>query len=147
MFFNPRLREGGDDFWGIESVAPEIFQSTPPRRRRQFFVVKTSKVIFFQSTPPRRRRQLEVSFMDDKTVFQSTPPRRRRREIRFVSPFYVLFSIHASAKEATFIVYDIKGVICFQSTPPRRRRQGLVLIIYLLCFFQSTPPRRRRHFI
>ena len=55
--------------------------------------------------------------------FQSTPPRRRRRRTGGDLTLPTVFSIHASAKEAT-----VKGVIQgvnkqnFQSTPPRRRR-------------------------
>ena len=33
------------------------FQSTPPRRRRQFMTVLDKSLSIFQSTPPRRRRQ------------------------------------------------------------------------------------------
>ena len=55
-YFNPRLREGGDLTLVLLSVLRE-FQSTPPRRRRQWLVVYTDTSKEFQSTPPRRRRQ------------------------------------------------------------------------------------------
>ena len=34
MIFNPRLREGGDDFFSHILQILKCFQSTPPRRRR-----------------------------------------------------------------------------------------------------------------
>ena len=76
--FNPRLREGGDVLWillwilwitiSIHASAKEAtfplyllwmgkrFQSTPPRRRRQWTDCLYSSGQRFQSTPPRRRR-------------------------------------------------------------------------------------------
>ena len=76
------------------------FQSTPPRRRRQFSDVSSICFIVFQSTPPRRRRQVRGQFP--------------------VLTFRI--SIHASAKEATLTYHMIILLNQFQSTPPRRRR-------------------------
>ena len=99
-FFNPRLREGGDNFsydyvflrnFSIHASAKEAtfhprlnlhylttFQSTPPRRRRLPYASKLSETLFFQSTPPRRRRPENAVDEEEARNFQSTPPRRRR---------------------------------------------------------------------
>ena len=54
--FNPRLREGGDKYRLIVTLPKSLFQSTPPRRRRQQSFALCNKRFEFQSTPPRRRR-------------------------------------------------------------------------------------------
>ena len=54
------------------------------------------------------------------------------------------FSIHASAKEATKYLYLRRHHQDFQSTPPRRRRPVLIAYVPTIITFQSTPPRRRR---
>ena len=77
-----------------------LFQSTPPRRRRQHCPWNTVAVQRFQSTPPRRRRQLQYAI--------DTPESG--------------ISIHASAKEATGLELHASIWYTFQSTPPRRRR-------------------------
>ena len=75
--FNPRLREGGDP--DVYFLIPSCkFQSTPPRRRRLQTKNYMRFLVLFQSTPPRRRRQCDPPHYDMDTVFQSTPPRRRR---------------------------------------------------------------------
>ena len=81
--------------------------------------------------------------------------------------FWIVFSIHASAKEATWHEFKISLSTLFQSTPPRRRRlcrrcEDLYLSKFSIhasakeatswnlayrftqMIFQSTPPRRRR---
>ena len=127
------------------NVGSEIFQSTPPRRRRPIRKCFTHYLIWFQSTPPKRRRQYlsgnqgyptcyfnphlqeggDTLFRQKRRMgvtFQSTPPRRRR-----------LGDLRCLA-----------GYGLFQSTPPRRRRQYGSWFSNRICRFQSTPPRRRR---
>ena len=105
-------------------MVDELFQSTPPRRRRQeigdiaFNLVDISihasakeatrlrtiwspKLSEFQSTPPRRRRHLQTNKFPRLSRFQSTPPRRRRLSTGAFYYFEEKISIHASAKEAT----------------------------------------------
>ena len=79
--FNPRLREGGDIYLIKNGYSCNLFQSTPPRRRRQKFAVFP---------------------VGAGKTFQSTPPRRRRRQFIVYPCKKSIFSIHASAKEATF---------------------------------------------
>ena len=124
-FFNPRLREGGDNFsydyvflrnFSIHASAKEAtfhprlnlhylttFQSTPPRRRRLPYASKLSETLFFQSTPPRRRRPENAVDEEEARNFQSTPPRRRRQFPILTFLLFITFSIHASAKEATLV--------------------------------------------
>ena len=65
--------------------------------------------------------------MDDKRIF---------------SLLYI--SIHASAKEATYVISACSSLSLFQSTPPRRRRPVEAAKEIMKVEFQSTPPRRRR---
>ena len=100
--FNPRLREGGDIYLIKNGYSCNLFQSTPPRRRRQKFAVFP---------------------VGAGKTFQSTPPRRRRRQFIVYPCKKSIFSIHASAKEATPMCQTLPcGTNYFQSTPPRRRR-------------------------
>ena len=101
----------------------EIFQSTPPRRRRRGFDNQAVINKLFQSTPPRRRRLLLLLVS---TFPQDFNPRLREGGDGFYWSKHCkrcLISIHASAKEATFehLLYVLDEHI-FQSTPPRRRR-------------------------
>ena len=99
------------------------FQSTPPRRRRRYRGQSAGKAKFFN---PRLREGGDSDFFG-----------------KDITPH--VFSIHASAKEATVMMmhYSLRN-LRFQSTPPRRRRQLKNWNVALLYNFQSTPPRRRR---
>ena len=122
-FFNPRLREGGDEklCWlaGMEDVSihASAKEATVPRR--------------IQAVPqacfnPRLREGGDywerTPFRTPHHMFQSTPPRRRRHFGRIKS----------------LLLYT------FQSTPPRRRRHCWIQSHNYTQWFQSTPPRRRR---
>ena len=101
------------------------FQSTPPRRRRQPIYKRFSQTICFQSTPPRRRRQKvdseeldSVTFSINASAKEATTPQAKHTPLwAFFNPRLreggdeqwcpdisenPEFSIHASAKEATF---------------------------------------------
>ena len=112
LYFNPRLREGGDNSTRLSINSCFVFQSTPPRRRRLFHLVNlllykeisihasekeatdTSLVIYeaqiFQSTPPRRRRlqhivipQLSCTYLVSTTFLSAI--------FSFISQYIVLF--------------------------------------------------------
>ena len=144
----------------------QIFQSTPPRRRRRY---SEDGISFHRDFNPRLREGGDWNIISQAralTIFQSTPPRRRRRRSRIIrvsDPDFnprlreggdllllrqkqqkLQISIHASEKEATAKREVSAELIEFQSTPPRRRRR--IFSIHLIPFFkfQSTPPRRRR---
>ena len=121
--FNPRPREGGDNTTAAHLHGHVWFQSTPPRRRRLGPQTMEPSSMQFQSTPPRRRR------------------RRKAGYLRLTLPV----SIHAPAKEATYVTLIPKMLQWFQSTPPRRRRHEIMPGSINRALFQSTPPRRRRH--
>ena len=77
--------------------------------------------------------------------FQSTPPRRRRPCIVIDTLDKYEISIHASAKEATFLWSAAH--IFHPNFNPRLREGGDWISIQKQlqrCKFQSTPPRRRR---
>ena len=121
------------------------FQSTPPRRRRPETILQRPALLIsihasakeatnsspsiistmsFQSTPPRRRRLIvgngTLQFSDDFN------PRLREGGDKLADTHVAsdIISIHASAKEATYIIIFFSLVSVFQSTPPRRRRRS-----------------------
>ena len=98
--FNPRLREGGDVIQGVN---------------------KQKKNANFQSTPPRRRRRIIKVFLLPYHIFN---PRLREGGDKNVPSerFILIFSIHASAKEATpTILYRVHNISFFN---PRLREGG-----------------------
>ncbi len=142
--FNPRLRAGGDPSEPSTPTSTVPFQSTPPRGRRQLFVVKVAEVDMFQSTPPRgrrhdrrirmdRRRQVSIHASareatrqprDPRPVARGFNPRLRAGGDDIAAPRSRGrdVSIHASAREATPGVRAAFNHLMFQSTPPRGRR-------------------------
>ena len=190
MFFNPRLREGGDErgkvvrcvkrfsihasakeatlnwlraygwhiFFSIHASAKEatlsvlhqpqarlFFQSTPPRRRRPFWIIFTFFTRFIFN--PRLREGGDTTGQITNCLLYVFNPRLREGgdcnlDLSTSIPFD--FSIHASAKEATTIdCYICIG--CFFSIHASAKE---ATIIITKCgetqHFQSTPPRRRR---
>ncbi len=121
-YFNPRLREGGDNSTRLSINSCFVFQSTPPRRRRLFHLVNLllykeisihasekeattaydihTQLFSFQSTPPRRRRPI---CSNSPTFFTNFNPRLREGgdQIKVSLFFLKRISIHASEKEAT----------------------------------------------
>ena len=77
--FNPRSREGSDNIHCHLFVSSALFQSTLPRRERQY---KDRDCVYVQT-------------------FQSTLPRRERRDLPRYDRRDCLISIHAPAKGAT----------------------------------------------
>ena len=111
-YFNPCLREGGDQYGDEYQCNPADFN---PRLREGgdpdvYFLIPSCK---FQSTPPRRRRLQTKNYMRFLVLFQSTPPRRRRRFSRL----------------------PVDHIFQFQSTPPRRRRPQHIVIPHLSCTY------------
>ena len=119
MNFNPRLREGGDNIYRNWLLQKDIFQSTPPRRRRQHCARHRMEYIKFQSTPPRRRRRNGF--------------RKSNRSINYFNP---RLREGGDREQSQRIGY----VLQFQSTPPRRRRLILSVCVPLCIYFN---PRLR----
>ena len=101
MNFNPRSREGSDGRCGEGRGRCREFQSTLPRRERQY-------------NPEIRTEQI---------TFQSTLPRRERPRVTYVLKIRQAISIHAPAKGATLVLVASAPSKEFQSTLPRRERQ------------------------
>ena len=80
------------------------FQSTPPRRRRQLAGIDDEPQ--FKHFNPRLREGGDDTLEEAREVlgFQSTPPRRRRPWCHAFVSWCANISIHASEKEATFII-------------------------------------------
>ena len=100
--FNPRSREGSDDFIVCHPIMIHSFQSTLPRRERRTSRCNSSVGPQFQSTLPRRERRNASTW---------TYPRKH-------------ISIHAPAKGATAFLVTPSLKTIFQSTLPRRERHG-----------------------
>ena len=133
--------KGATFSWVFIGFTAAQFQSTLPRRERQFFQYFHVLLFQFQSTLPRRERPFEISNKCCNVIFQSTLPRRERRKLRFYCPPPVEFqstlplrvrrlflflccpvkqiSIHAPAKGATFAVCSSIGSVTYFN--PRSR--------------------------
>ena len=99
--FNPRLREGGDAPFLIQTAGSYLISiHASAKEATNCIECISSLLVKFQSTPPRRRR---------------------RTDWWWVQKNYFI-SIHASAKEATEVPDAKTAIWIFQSTPPRRRR-------------------------
>ena len=144
LHFNPRSREGSDQYNSVRSGA-ERFQSTLPRRERPSNKILSVKLYGFQSTLPRRER-LTTSEQSLATSGISIHAPAKGATSPISGTFYHdEISIHAPAKGAT----EEKGFIPlrdmeFQSTLPRRERHPPFLALSTMTRFQSTLPRRER---
>ena len=100
VHFNPRSREGSDDYTSRRDFLSRRFQSTLPRRERLGTEFSTQRVVTFQSTLPRReRQQLKLTHL---TMQDFNPRSREGSDSRFCSASKTkLISIHAPAKGAT----------------------------------------------
>ena len=78
LYFNPRLREGGDNSTRLSINSCFVFQSTPPRRRRLFHLVNLLlyKEISIHASEKEATGTSLVTY--EAQIFQSTPPRKRR---------------------------------------------------------------------
>ena len=144
-----------------------IFQSTPPRGRRQagYVLPKDATEISIHASA---REATSASFgLFPFTEFQSTPPRGRRLKLPFIEIETNKISIHASAREATLPsadngwLHDISihasareatdvlwaEISKWMNFNPRLREGGDNNPAFkdeLIWTFQSTPPRGRR---
>ena len=142
--FNPRLREGGD-FSSLSSVDGETISIHASAKEATSMIALDKLLSIFQSTPPRRRRQWTDCLYSSGQRFQSTPPRRRRRvEKQYYAPDRLDFNprLREGGDCECFNKY------CrYSNFNPRLREGGDLISLYRLCNliqFQSTPPRRRR---
>ena len=128
VYFNPRSREGSDISDNCNNFRMIRFQSTLPRRERQYLAPARFCFAIFQSTLPRRERRIcyllhcrrsdfnprsrEGSDLSQskqsiqRYLFQSTLPRRERRSWMRSQIRVCIISIHAPAKGATQIIWN-----------------------------------------
>ena len=140
-FFNPRLREGGDELGQNALLDANVFN---PRLREggdHSMEQRSRLVLIFQSTPPRRRRQERTSHWNRLVGFQSTPPRRRRPNLPLLSLLYCFFN--PRLREGGDDLYFLWYLSCILFFNPRLREGGdcTCFQIYWKTFFFN--PRLR----
>ena len=100
-YFNPRLREGGDLIGRGKSLLLSISIHASAKEATIEQQIKQIDKELFQSTPPRRRRPI----LADTTIFQSTisihASAKEATDAQSAEAYVNSISIHASAKEAT----------------------------------------------
>ena len=123
-YFNPRLREGGDVLWILLWILWITISIHASAKEATFPLYLLWMGKRFQSTPPRRRRQWLVVYTDTSKEFQSTPPRRRRPDFLFFLHGHDYFNPRlregGDGNSCTWSTFQKR----FQSTPPRRRRRA-----------------------
>ena len=165
-YFNPRLREGGDNSTRLSINSCFVFQSTPPRRRRLFHLVN---LLLYKEISIHASEKEATTAYDIHTQlfsFQSTPPRRRRRHSNtLLAPRKINFNPRLR-EGGDLLLYPFSA--CHSHFNPRLREGGDMCVLLRVCLaiisihasekeatnyryyrsgcfrFQSTPPRRRR---
>ena len=133
--FNPRTREGCDIEMCVNSDSDQEFQSTHPRRVRQFFYKLLICLVLFQSTHPRRVRLNIIYKQIPNLLFQSTHPRRVRPTRQ--KERAILLNFNPRTREGCDICHVITSFLTalFQSTHPRRVRhlsKSLILSSFII---------------
>ena len=165
--FNPRPREGGDCMQVPYRSADFLFQSTPPRRRRQ--LVKRPDLLITDVSIHAPAKEATRQHRQDRVPRMCFNPRPREggdthlhyklsqsrcfnpRPREGGDPHYFgngcsfRVSIHAPAKEATSSAYHGGHIMAgFNPRPREGGDNNSEHSKYCLFKFQSTPPRRRR---
>ena len=123
VYFNPRLREGGDrEGNGRPKGSGISIHASEKEATKRNYQKQADHLI-----------SIHASEKEATVVFPNTIKLSFR------------ISIHASEKEATDTLEMRRRIQRFQSTPPRRRRRDRRPLDREEIVFQSTPPRRRRH--
>ena len=103
-YFNPRLREGGDAISFRLLISPSLFQSTPPRRRRQLSPQGICTKPYFN---PRLHEGGDALCPCTLSVRHYFNPRLHEggddNNLAFL--VCIAISIHASMKEATYLLW------------------------------------------
>ena len=118
QYFNPRLREGGDDMHTGDIPIIGEFQSTPPQGRRRLCDVPADIILTISIHASARAATEYTRDAWDTYRFQSTPPRGRRLTLVYKPAQKLRISIRASAWEATALITKIhlKHHISFRHT-------------------------------
>ena len=112
-YFNPRLREGGDNSTRLSINSCFVFQSTPPRRRRPQLTTYTRNSSHFN---PRLREGGDAILLTLICLQENFNPRLREGGDEYAA-------------------YQAGKYTKFQSTPPRRRRLQHIVIPQLSCTY------------
>ena len=119
--FNPRSREGSDDYFGVSIEYFLISIHAPARGATGCFIGKI-----------------------DKFIISIHAPARGATKIGNVTRIFCPISIHAPARGATALVNTSNRIHQFQSTLPRGERHRSSLWRTVFHQFQSTLPRGER---
>ncbi len=121
--FNPRAHAGRDTKKPLPAARTGKFQSTRPRRARQWQMNAPNTVNKVSIHAPTQGATFFIDLYQGKIVFQSTRPRRARHDFHFRYSPGNRVSIHAPTQGATRGNITVPfPVILFQSTRPRRAR-------------------------
>ena len=104
--FNPRSHGRSD--WKSCRINWEYgkFQSTLPRKERQFLQISPTFHIMFQSTLPRKERHMVRHYNQLWSAFQSTLPRKERLNPKKINDHIIVVSIHAPTEGATLCTFS-----------------------------------------
>ena len=115
QFFNPRLREGGDNPAKLEAFRDLVFSIHASAKEATQVRNKALRGNAFQSTPPRRRR-LALQFLKIRQKDVFNPRLREGGDKAYkTAGMSANFSIHASAKEATATYCNTPAIMCISS--------------------------------
>ena len=145
IYFNPRLREGGDlflmllRFFKVISIHASAKEATQCAEeiylRLDISIHASAKEATMINCRPVSSYDISIHasakeatylcYNKDKLRDNFNPRLREGGDFYIgINSIIILISIHASAKEATQVLLMQEEHIIFQSTPPRRRRQG-----------------------
>ena len=108
--FNPRLREGGDQELIDNLVEAYKFQSTPPRRRRQWVGIYNINQIRISIHASAKEATLRTVYSFTKYNISIHASAKEATGLFHTSKGYITISIHASAKEATRSVENVIAI-------------------------------------
>ena len=143
-YFNPRSREGSDDYRVVLDILQCIFQSTLPRGERHRCTRCNGLILQISIHAPARGATAHYCQSNRATEFQSTLPRGERLPTCTRDIQTTFISIHAPARGATASVPPTCVGLQFQSTLPRGERPGTPASCHAVMQFQSTLPRGER---
>ncbi len=143
-YFNPRLREGGDRLEQLAYIQRVISIHASAREATLSFGFPPFALLF-QSTPPRGRRQREIG-LQHRMCSNFNPRLREGGDQELVNAIATNSDFNPRLREGGDSANDVKAIPAsqFQSTPPRGRRHLAIKMLVYLWRFQSTPPRGRR---
>ena len=141
--FNPRSREGSDQWLPILFVHSKISIHAPARGATEVFRI-TPSMKLFQSTLPRGERRSRRQRLFEIARISIHAPASGATVTMVRMAKMVKISIHAPASGATLEVVEVVRRRVFQSTLPRVERRATSTWSCCRRVFQSTLPRVER---